>query len=76
MSAELMIVDSQEFHGDDELYWYPGTSLMSLNRRFGCDAAEDEIIIFIPNMIVISRYFFVKLPNIMDEMFFMVFDVR
>jgi hypothetical protein len=27
-------------HGAAELYWYPGTSVISENRRFGCDAAD------------------------------------
>ncbi|KAF1073527.1 hypothetical protein MKMG_02136 [Methanogenium sp. MK-MG] len=35
-----MMTASQEFHGEDELYWYPGTPVMSENKRFGCDAAD------------------------------------
>lgn len=41
MSAVLMITAFQEFHGAIELYWYPGTSVMSENRRFGWVAADD-----------------------------------
>ncbi|KAF1077264.1 hypothetical protein MKMG_01305 [Methanogenium sp. MK-MG] len=63
-----MMAASQEFHGEDELYWYPGTPVMSENKRFGCDAAdaENEKNIVIGTKIAKNKYFFVIVVDIIS----------
>ncbi|WP_157200140.1 hypothetical protein [Methanogenium cariaci] len=61
-----MIPISQEFQGEDERYWYPGTPVMSENKRFGCDAAdaENEEDTVSAIMIPKNKYFFVIMTDI------------